>query len=142
MGFNVGQRELGGLGIVTDCIIVGPDPHCRVCGAPARVMNTLRNCPAAMPAKPPRDACGPGCQLKRTLAWWGVRDNGTCGCTEYAAQMDAWGPDGCEAKLDEIVAHLLEQAVKKSVFLGAVPAIAVVPLVRRAIAAARKELAQ
>jgi hypothetical protein len=85
-------------------------------------------------------ACGPGCQLKRSLAWWGVTDDGSCGCSDYAAMMDAWGPDVCEAKLDEIVAHLLEQAAKKSVFLGAVPAVAVVPLVRRAIDAARAEL--
>jgi hypothetical protein len=54
--------------------------------------------------------------------------------------MDAWGPDECEARLDEIVAHLLEQAEKRSVFLGAIPAVAVIPLVRRAIDAARAEL--
>jgi hypothetical protein len=82
--------------------------------------------------------CGPGCQLRRTLSWF-IRDDGTCGCTEYAAQMDSWGPDGCEERLDEIVAHLLEQAAKRSIFLGAVPAAAVIPLVRRAIAAARAE---
>jgi hypothetical protein len=83
--------------------------------------------------------CGPGCQLKRTLAWWGIRDDGSCGCDSFAAQMDAWGPDVCEAKLDEIVAHLLEQAAKKSVFLGAVPSAAILVVVQRAIAAARAE---
>jgi hypothetical protein len=82
--------------------------------------------------------CGPGCQLRRTLSWF-VRDDGTCGCHEYAAHMDAWGPDGCEERLDEIVAHLREQAVKRSVVLGMVPAAAVIPMVRRAIAAARAE---
>ena len=115
------------------CDIIGPEPHCSRCGVPARVMNLRRHCPAKR-----RGACGPGCQLRRTLSWF-VRDDGTCGCTEYAAQMDAWGPDGCEERLDEIVAHLLEQAAKRSVFLGAVPAAAVIPMVRRAIAAARAE---
>ena len=84
--------------------------------------------------------CGPGCQLRRTLSWF-VRDDGKCGCTEYAAQMDAWGPDGCEERMDEIVAHLIEQAAKRSVFLGAVPSAAVVIVVRRAIDAARAEAA-
>ena len=82
--------------------------------------------------------CGPGCQLRRTLSWF-VRDDGQCGCTEYAAQMDAWGPDGCEARIDEIVAHLVEQAAKRSVFLGAVPSAAITVVVRRAIEAARAE---
>jgi hypothetical protein len=85
-------------------------------------------------------ACGPGCQLRRTLSWF-VRDDGQCGCTEYAAQMDAWGPDGCEARIDQIVAHLVEQAAKKSVFLGAVPSAAITVVVRRAIEAARAEAA-
>jgi hypothetical protein len=82
--------------------------------------------------------CGPGCQLRRSLAWF-VRDDGQCGCTEYAAMMDAWGPDGCEARIDEIVAHLVEQAAKRSVFLGAVPSAAVTVVVRRAIEAAKAE---
>ena len=84
--------------------------------------------------------CGPGCQLRRTLSWF-VRDDGKCGCTEYAAQMDAWGPDGCEERMDEIVAHLVEQAAKRSVFLGAASSAAVVIVVRRAIDAARAEAA-
>jgi hypothetical protein len=84
--------------------------------------------------------CGPGCQLRRTLSWF-LRDDGKCGCTEYAAEMDRDGPDGCEARIDEIVAHLVEQAAKKSVFLGAVPSAAVTVVVRRAIEAARAEAA-
>jgi len=82
-------------------------------------------------------ACGPGCQLKKTLAWWGLRDDGQCGCTEYAAQMDAWGPDGCEARIGEIVANLQEAAAKKGL-----PFISTAArwVVARAIEAARKEL--
>ena len=85
--------------------------------------------------------CGPGCQLRRTLAWWRVRDDGSCGCHEYAAQMDAWGPDGCEARMDEIVAHLVEQAEKRGVILGAIAAASATTLVRRAIDDARAEAA-
>jgi hypothetical protein len=53
--------------------------------------------------------------------------------------MDAWGPDGCETRIDEIVAHLVEQAAQRSVFLGVVPSYSVLLLVRQAIIAARKE---
>jgi hypothetical protein len=85
--------------------------------------------------------CGPGCQLRRTLSWWRVRDDGSCGCHEYAAQMDADGPDGCEARIDSIVAHLVEQAEKRGVILGAIAAASATTLVRRAIDAARAEAA-
>jgi hypothetical protein len=111
--------------------------YCRGCGyiASGTTANRWHECPT-----PPGPPCGPGCQLRRTLAWF-VRDDGKCGCKEYAAEMDRDGPDGCEARIDEIVAHLVEQAAKKSVFLGAVPSAAVTVVVRRAIEAARAEAA-
>jgi hypothetical protein len=120
---------------MTDCQIVGPDPHCSRCGVPARVMNLRRHCPARRPAP-----CGVGCQLTKTFQWLGIRDNGKCGCAEYAAELDANGPDECERKIDDIVTELLDRAAKRSIFLGVVPAALVVPAVRRAIAAARLEL--
>ena len=109
---------------------------CALCGyvSSGPRPNRWHDCPSAV--WPP---CGPGCQLKKSLAWWGIRDDGKCGCTEYAAEMDRDGPDGCEARIDQIVAHLVEQAAKKSVFLGAVPSAAVTVVVRRAIEAARAE---
>ena len=116
------------------CDLSSPDATCPRCGFVSKVRGAIRQCRKPLPT-----TCGPGCQLRRTLSWF-VRDDGKCGCTEFAAQMDAWGPDECEARLDEIVAHLLEQAEKRSVFLGAIPAVAVIPLVRRAIDAARAEL--
>ena len=58
-------------------------------------------------------SCGPGCQLRRTLSWWGIRDDGSCGCSEYAAKMDRWGVAGCRSRLEEIVQHLREQAAAK-----------------------------
>lgn len=116
------------------CDLSAPDATCPRCGFVSKVRGAIRQCRAPMPT-----TCGPGCQLRRTLSWWRIRDDGSCGCTEYATQMDAWGPDGCEARIDEIVAHLVEEAGKRSVFLGAVPSAAVTIVVRRAIDAARAE---
>jgi hypothetical protein len=120
--------------VAVNCDLSAPDATCPRCGFVSKVRGAIRQC-----RKPPPTTCGPGCQLRRTLSWWRIRDDGTCGCTEYAAQMDAWGPDGCEARIDEIVAHLVEEAGKRSVFLGAVPSAAVTIVVRRAIDAARAE---
>jgi hypothetical protein len=79
--------------------------------------------------------CGPGCQLRRTLSWF-VRNDGKCGCTEYAAQMDAWGPDECLRRIEEIVEHLRQAAEKKGLpFIATAARI----MVGRAIEAARAE---
>ena len=121
---------------MTRCDLSSPDATCPHCGFKSKVRNAIRQC-----RKPAQTICGPGCQLRRTLAWWRVRDDGTCGCHEYAAQMDADGPDGCEARMDEIVAHLVEQAEKRGVILGAIAAASATTLVRRAIDAARAEAA-
>ena len=112
-------------------------PYCDLSKA-ERIRSRMHYC--ASDRTPPEPPCGPGCQLRRTLSWF-VRDDGKCGCTEYAAKMDADGPDGCEARMDEIVAHLVEQAEKRGVILGAIAAAAATTLVRRAIDAARAEAA-
>lgn len=83
-------------------------------------------------------ACGPGCQLKKSLALWGIRSDGSCGCDSYAAQMDAWGPDECWRRLEEIVEHLRTAASEKGFpFIATAARI----MVGRAIEAARKEVA-
>ena len=83
-------------------------------------------------------ACGPGCQLKKSLAWWGIRSDGSCGCDSFAAQMDAWGPDECWKRLEEIVEHLRGAAAEKGLpFIATAARI----MVGRAIEAARKEVA-
>ena len=80
--------------------------------------------------------CGPGCQLKRTLELWNIRDDGTCGCKEFAAQMDAWGPAECWRRMEEIVEHLRGAAAKRGFpFLATAARIAVA----RAIQAAERE---
>lgn len=117
-----------------NCDLSSTDATCPRCGFVSKVRNAIRQCRAPTPT-----ICGPGCQLRRTLAWWRIRDDGSCGCHAYAAQMDADGPDGCERRLDEIVAHIVEQAEKRGVILGAIAAVTATQLVRRAIAAARAE---
>jgi hypothetical protein len=78
--------------------------------------------------------CGPGCQLRRSLAWWGIRDDGSCGCDSFASQMDAWGPDECWKRIEEIVEHLRGAAEKKGLpFIATAARI----IVGRAIEAAR-----
>jgi hypothetical protein len=82
--------------------------------------------------------CGPGCQLKKSLAWWGIREDGSCGCSDYAAMMDAWGCDECWRRIEEIVEHLRGAAEKKGLpFIATAARI----MVGRAIEAARKEVA-
>lgn len=87
---------------------------------------------------PQQIPCGPGCQLKKSLAWWGIRSNGSCGCDSFAAKMDAWGCDECWQRLEEIVEHLRQAAAEKGLpFIATAARI----MVGRAIEAARKEVA-
>jgi len=116
------------------CDLSAPDATCPRCGFVSKVRGAIRQCTV-----PVSETCGPGCQLRRTLEWWRIRDDGSCGCGEYAAQMDAWGPEGCEARIDEIVSHLVEQAEKRGIVLGVVAAATATQLVRRAIEAARAD---
>lgn len=106
--------------------------YCRGCGytVAGPTANRWHECHA-----PPTPLCGPGCQLRRTLSWF-VRDDGQCGCTEFAAQMDAWGPAESFRRLEEVVEHLRGAAAAKGL-----PFIATAArmLVARAIEAAEKE---
>ena len=83
--------------------------------------------------------CKAGSALKQILGGWPFRitATGTCPCLAYAAQMDGWGCDECERRIEEIVAHLREQAFARGLpFLDAAGRL----LVRRAIKNARKSL--
>jgi len=80
---------------------------------------------------------GPGAELKKLLAGWPFRitSTDTCPCNAMAFQMNAWGCDECELRIEEIVAHLRTQAAKRGLpFLDAAGRF----LVRRAIKNARK----
>ena len=116
---------------MTRCDLSSPDATCPHCGFVSKVRNAIRQCRKPLPT-----ICGPGCQLRRTLSWF-VRDDGKCGCTEFAAQMDRWGDD-CWAHLEEIVEHLRGAAAAKGLpFVATAARI----LVARAIDAARREQA-
>ena len=116
---------------MTRCDLSAPDATCPRCGFVSKFRGAIRQCRKPLPT-----TCGPGCQLRRTLAWWGIRDDGKCGCDSFAAKMDAWGPDECFRRIEEIVSHLREAAEKKGLpFIATAARI----MVGRAIEAARAE---
>ncbi len=117
---------------MTYCDLTAPDATCPRCGFVSKVRGAIRQCRAPAPTH-----CGPGCQLRRTFAWFGIRDDGSCGCDAFAAKMDAWGPDQCIRRIEEIVQHLREAAAKRGLpFLATAARIAI----GRAVEAARQEM--
>lgn len=64
--------------------------------------------PPAPPA-PAKASIGPGTALKQLLAKLGIAGHQGCGCTDFANQMDAWGADECEKRMDEVVGNLIRQ---------------------------------
>jgi hypothetical protein len=90
--------------------------------------------PLMIPAPAPR---GPGTQLKKLVSGWPlyIRATDNCPCNQHAAQMDAWGADECERRVDEIVGWLREEAKRRGLPFAD---IAGRLLVRRAIAKARQ----
>lgn len=117
-----------------NCDLSSPAATCPRCGFVSKVRNAIRQC-----RDPVQKACGVGCQITRSLAWFRIRDDGSCGCQEYAAQLDAWGPEECWRRIEEIVSHLGEAASKRG--LPFLPTAARI-LVARAIQAAADELAK
>ena len=87
----------------------------------------------------PRDIAGPGSELRKLLSGWPfyIVSSEGCPCGSYARQMDEWGCDGCEIRMDEIVAHLRTQAATRGLpFIDAAGRF----LIKRAIKNARKSL--
>jgi len=115
-----------------NCDLSAPNATCPRCGFVSKIRGGIRQCTVPVP-----ETCGPGCQLRRSLAWLGIRDDGSCGCDSFAAKMDAWG-QGCWDHMEEIVEHLREAAATKGLpFIATAARI----LIARAIEAARKETA-
>ena len=114
-----------------NCDLSTPDATCPRCGFVSKVRGAIRQCRAPVPT-----TCGPGCQLAKSLAWLLIRDDGKCGCKEYAAKMDAWGPAECWRRMEEIVDHLRDAAAKRGLpFIAPAARIAVA----RAIQAAERD---
>jgi hypothetical protein len=67
----------------------------------------------AFPARRKVVASGPGAELKKLLRMVGIAATPTCPCNARAAQMDAWGADECQQRLDEIVGWLREEAANR-----------------------------
>jgi len=116
---------------VTYCDLSSPDATCPRCGFVSKIRGAIRQCRAPVP-----QTCGVGCQIARSLAWFRIRDDGTCGCAEYAAELDAAGPAACWKRIEEIVSHLGEAAAKRGLLFNATAARI---LVARAIQAAEAE---
>lgn len=79
---------------------------------------------------------GPGTELHKLLAFFGVHMRAGCSCRGRMVQMNKWGCDGCEANIETIVEWMKEEAAARGL-----PYITTVGrmLVRRAVHNARKE---
>lgn len=76
---------------------------------------------------------GPGTELKRLLSRVGIRSEPGCKCNSRAMQMDAWGPDICEQRINEIVGWLREEATSRRLpFFETIAAAVVRTAIRRA----------
>jgi hypothetical protein len=108
---------------------VGADKN----GVPFREVSKAK----VVPSSEPR-LIGPGTELKKLLSKVGINAHQNCSCNSRAIQMNLWGPDICEQKIDEIVGWLREEATKRNLpFVNAAGRM----LVQRAIKNARKQAA-
>jgi hypothetical protein len=79
---------------------------------------------------------GPGTHLHSILSSLGMTFSAGCKCKNNAKQMDEWGCDECEKRIDEIEGWLKAEAHRRRLpYLSTVGRM----LVRRAIHNARKE---
>ena len=70
------------------------------------------------------DIDGVGTQLSKMIPDWAVQFKGKCKCKDMQTKMDRWGPEGCERRMNGIVAHLLSQSDHLIPALKMVPATA------------------
>jgi len=110
--------------------------RCVACGREVKV-------PPSMAAKTITAACGAmpvvvvplgvGYHLSATLKWLGFHDDGTCGCREFAAELDRLGPAGCRKDFRKLAKKLADKAAKKGVpFAGLAAAFALMRGIRAA----------
>ena len=51
---------------------------------------------------------GPGTELGRLIPDWLAKQSDGCKCSDRAAQMDAWGVDGCIENREKIIDWLVD----------------------------------
>jgi hypothetical protein len=51
----------------------------------------------------------PGSALETLIPDWVVQFKTGCGCKDYRKKMDRWGTEGCIARENQIIGHLMEQ---------------------------------
>lgn len=56
---------------------------------------------------------GPGTQLKKILAGFGIKDEGHCGCSEMVRKMNTQGVDWCRRNIALIAQHLEARASER-----------------------------
>lgn len=67
------------------------------------------------PAYPKKVRVGPGTVMTVLLRKLGFKHETGCRCKDRAKQMNAWGPDECERRVDEISGWLAEGAKNKGI---------------------------
>jgi len=50
-----------------------------------------------------------GTELSKLIPEWATVNSKKCRCKDFAAKMDRWGVEGCIARKDQIIAHLIAQ---------------------------------
>lgn len=118
-------------------VIVGDLQQCEVCGVSFATTEKVRSvCGVQRTGKKPKG--GPGSELKKILARFGIQASPTCKCNARAVLMDYNGIEWCEENIETIVGWLGEEADRRGLpFINAIAAV----IVRRAIANAKKNAA-
>ena len=62
-----------------------------------------------------RPSGGPGTELKKLLAWFGIRQKGCGGCGNLERAMNRWGSEGCRKRSELIVNHMAWEAKRRRV---------------------------
>lgn len=93
--------------------------------------------PAPVELRRPAAGVGPGTELKKLLATFGIHATEGCSCNAIARQMDLWGPDECEKPehMELVLAGMRDNAASRGIpFVD----LAARLLIRRAIHNARR----
>lgn len=121
------------------CEVVKEDDHqkCIVCGAIYSGEFRVRAV-CGIDRSTPVPKGGPGTELKKILARFGIKATVNCKCNTRARAMDDYGVEWCEDNLETIVEWMKEEAANRGVpFVSALARM----IVRRAIADAKRSLA-